>query len=209
MRLWNVLGIALLLVSISTATRRADAAPISFELELNVTSWEDHNSDNLNIWDLDVGDVAYGYGTYDDDYITGLGNEYIRFDDTGNSFTIDLGGLVYVDTDDTDYGGGVNPYLSFEDGIINGFSFDSGYGASNDEPRFAMTDSNHWRASEIGYDYAHNDVIDGTINVTITPGVGGGVVPEPTTIVLLGIGLVGLAGAEVRRRRKKKAVDNS
>ncbi len=32
-------------------------------------------------------------------------------------------------------------------------------------------------------------------------------IPEPTTIALLGIGIVGLACAEVRRRRKKKAIE--
>lgn len=33
--------------------------------------------------------------------------------------------------------------------------------------------------------------------------------PEPTTLLLMGVGVVGLMGAEARRRRKKKATDNS
>ncbi len=33
-------------------------------------------------------------------------------------------------------------------------------------------------------------------------------IPEPTTIAMLGIGIVGLAGAEVRRRRKKKSINS-
>lgn len=48
-----------------------------------------------------------------------------------------------------------------------------------------------------------SDLYTGVIG-TEEPGVTVEPVPEPTTIALLGIGLVGLAGAELRRRRKIK-----
>lgn len=52
------------------------------------------------------------------------------------------------------------------------------------------------------FDDAHRADIDA---FAIVGYAGGTPIPEPTTIALLGIGLIGLAGAAARRRRKKKA----
>ncbi len=52
----------------------------------------------------------------------------------------------------------------------------------------------HWTMS------CGNDAINGSFHQPV---------PEPGTIALLGIGLAGLVGVEKRRRRKKRAVDNS
>ncbi len=148
-----------------------------------------HNGDNSNATDI--------AGLYS---VTDWNNHIILPDHaTSNPFAMDGGFL-----EDNGVGGTNYDFTSIDFGssrlTLNG---DKSYyrQVSFDISDFRQGDGSlsvdaHWVMS------CGNDAINGSIHESTA-------VPEPTTIALLGIGLAGLAGAETRRRRKKKAVEKS
>ncbi len=115
-------------------------------------------------------------------------------------FDVDFKKLIDVSTDGI-HNTGLDPTVATQDAL------DAGYSSVNALGIGALADLT-WNLA--GLDFVApsfeelEDILEDKIRQEI-----GTVVPEPTTVALLGIGLVGLAGAEVRRRRKKKAVDKS
>lgn len=65
--------------------------------------------------------------------------------------------------------------------------------------------SEFWRLQLSEVDIVANAQISGFNNLNLNPEAE--LIPEPTTIALLGLGYVGLAGGAARRKWKKKAVD--
>ncbi len=134
--------------------------------------------------------------------VTDWNNHVIRRHSSSNPFAmgggdlVDAGGTNYDFISHNDTLG--NPVHNVFSGTSNG---ETSYfrQVSFDISNFRQSDGSlsvnaHWTMS------CGNDAINGSFHQPV---------PEPGTIALLGIGLAGLVGVEKRRRRKKRAVDNS
>lgn len=152
--------------------------------------------DGTNIWGLDVGSTFYGSVTYDDSVLLGIGFEdvYLGFG-TGNSLTLILGGIPYDETDDVGYFDvEAFPWLVLTDGEATGIDYIFTWDDGQDGGSFYFESDGFWYAENSSFEL----VAEGTYGFQAEP------VPEPSTIALLSVGIVGLLGGAARKKYKRK-----
>ena len=156
---------------------------------------------NTNPYNLSVGDSVFASASFDNNLITSAGSSEIGFGTNGNAFggslNLMIGSRNFNEQDDIDYFG-FFPTLTFDNGLFSCIEFVSEFGR-NSRRLF----------ESFGLDFDRINQNNGRVQITgswdistlsITPTAS---VPEPTTMMLLGLGIMGLVGSKRRMFTKQ------
>lgn len=166
------------------------AGPVDFTLTGEVTAV--NNSDfNLPF------ESSFSFdGMFNDDVINEVGETVIRFDGTvaGNMFSMNVDGTSFDNTMDA-FQDNLSPIIVLLDGAFSGFFFFATLGVNNAPTDTASGNGTFWSIFNSGLDF-------GVVTITwqsfsTSPKTS---VPEPASMVIFGLGLLGFGAARRRRR---------
>ncbi|MCY2966937.1 MAG: PEP-CTERM sorting domain-containing protein [Planctomycetota bacterium] len=181
----RVVALGVLSLAALGGMSKANAGTVNFSVDATVLT-----ADPGNAFGLSGGETITLSGSYDDSAYNGVGAGIVYFDNgSGNHLSLVLGGVTLNETNDDAYMGGGFPYVSFIDGnfagagflgsIVNGQNYDFNLNMGT------------FDATDAGMNGIHAE-----FNFVSGPS------PEPSTIVLAGVGALGLIVVRHRRSRR-------
>lgn len=167
-------------VGLMLASPFAFAALVTYNFNISGTVYVGDET-FANAYNLTAGETITATGFFTADLGTS-GNEtgtVLFATGSGNSMTIDVNGTLLTASDDTGYGTGIGPYLTFTSGTLTDFDFQK-------------TSAPAFNSSFVYFD-DFGDLFGAWDSLTLTA------VPVPAAVWLFGSGLLGLVGVTRRK----------